>query len=176
MLATFNLAKVQDEAKDAKAKNKLAEMQRALKTFTSKYFDVTDPTKNTELYKPETLSKIIGKVGEYINYIKPHIVEFVKDGDFKAAWLKKIEALSATYLKITGKTNENRVYLIKNMLNENSEVLDVVEVFSIYNSEDSHTLEPEVKPIEKPTTVPVKRPDSPYTPKRRTKSKPKANR
>lgn len=176
MLATFNLAKVQDYAKDAKAKNKLAEMQRALKTFTSKYFDVTDPTKNTELYKPETLSKIIGKVGEYINYIKRHIDDLVVDNDIKAAWLKKIEDLSATYLKIIGKTNENRVYLIKNMLNENSEVLDVVEVFSIYNSEDSHTLEPEVKPIEKPTTVPVKRPDSPYTPKRRTKSKPKANR
>ncbi len=176
MLTTLNLAKVQSYAKTDEAKNKLAEMQRTLNTFTSKYFDVTDPTKNTELYKPETLSKIIGKVGEYINYIKPYIERLVKDGDIKKSWLAKIKDLSDTYLKIIGKTNENRVYLIKNMLNENSEVLDVVEVFSIYNSEDSHTLEPEVKPIEKPTTVPVKRPDSPYTPKRRTKSKPKANR
>jgi len=176
MLTTLNLAKVQSYAKTDEAKNKLAEMQRTLNTFTSKYFDVIDPTKNTELYKPETLSKIIGKVGEYINYIKPYIEQFVKDSDTKDAWLAKIKDLSDTYLKITGKTNENRVYLIKNMLNENSEVLDVVEVFSIYNSEDSHTLEPEVKPIEKPTTVPVKRPDSPYTPKRRTKSKPKANK
>ena len=176
MLTTLNLAKVQSYAKTDEAKNKLAEMQRTLNTFTSKYFDVIDPTKNTELYKPETLSKIIGKIGEYINYIKPYIEQFVKDSDTKDAWLNKIQGLSDEYLKIIGKTNENRVYLIKNMLNENSEVLDVVEVFSIYNSEDSHTLEPEVKPIEKPTTVPVKRPDSPYTPKRRTKSKPKANR
>ena len=176
MLTTLNLAKVQSYAKTDEAKNKLAEMQRTLNTFTSKYFDVIDPTKNTELYKPETLSKIIGRVGEYLNYIKPHIEQLVKDCEVKDAWLKKIQDLSGEYLRVIGKTNENRVYLIKNMLNENSEVLDVVEVFSIYNSEDSHTLEPEVKPIEKPTTVPVKRPDSPYTPKRRTKSKPKANK
>jgi len=175
-LATFNLAKVQSYAKTDEAKNKLAEMQRTLNKFTPEYFGVIDPTKNTELYKPETLSKIIGKVGEYINYIKPYIEQFVKEGKDKDTWLKKIQDLSDKYLKIIGKTNENRVYLIKNMLNENSEVLDVVEVFSIYNSEDSHTLEPEVKPIEKPATVPVKRPDSPYTPKRRTKSKPKANK
>jgi len=175
MFTTLNLAKVQDEAKDAKAKNKLAEMQRALNTFTSKYFDVTDPTKNTELYKPETLSKIIGKVGEYINYIKPRIEQFVKDSDTKKSWLAKIKDLSDTYLKITGKTNENRVYLIKNMLNENSEMLDVVEVFSIYNSDSVHTVEPDVKPAEVPTK-PVEKPktDSPYVPSIRPKTKPKA--
>ena len=60
------------------------------------------------------------------------------------------------------------------MLNENSEMLDVVEVFSIYNSNSVHTVEPDVKPdvptkpVEKPKT------DSPYAPSIRPKTKPKA--
>jgi hypothetical protein len=175
MLATLNLAKVQSYAKTDEAKNKLAEMQRTLNTFTSKYFDETDPTKNTELYDPKVLSQIIGEVGKHINYIKPRIEQFVKDSDIKKAWLAKIQDLSDRYLTIIGKPNENRVHLIKNMLNENSEMLDVVEVFTIYNS-DVHTVEPDVKPAEVPTKPVEKKPktDSPYVPSIRPKTKPKA--
>jgi hypothetical protein len=77
--------------------------------------------------------------------------------------------------KKSSKTNENRVHLIKNMLNENSEMLDVVEVFSIYNSDSVHTVEPDVKPAEVPTK-PVEKPktDSPYAPSIKPKTKPKA--
>jgi hypothetical protein len=172
---TLNLAKVQSEAKNDDAKNKLAEMQSNLNKFSKNYTELIDPTKNKNLYEPKVLSQIIGQIGKYINYIKPHIETLVKDSDIKNAWLQKIQKLSNMYSTIIGKPNENRVDLIKNMLNENSEMLDVVEVFSIYNSNSVHTVEPDVKPVDVPTK-PVEKPktDSPYAPSIRPKTKPKA--
>ena len=172
---TLNLAKVQSEAKNDDAKNKLAEMQSNLNKFSKNYTELIDPTKNKNLYEPKVLSQIIGQIGKYINYIKPHIETLVKDSDIKNAWLQKIQKLSNMYSTIIGKPNENRVHLIKNMLNENSEMLDVVEVFSIYNSNSVHTVEPDVKPVDVPTK-PVEKPktDSPYAPSIRPNTKPKA--
>ena len=150
-------------------------MQSNLNKFSKNYTELIDPTKNKNLYEPKVLSQIIGQIGKYINYIKPHIETLVKDSDIKNAWLQKIQKLSNMYSTIIGKPNENRVDLIKNMLNENSEMLDVVEVFSIYNSNSVHTVEPDVKPVDVPTK-PVEKPktDSPYAPSIRPKTKPKA--
>ena len=172
---TLNLTKVQSEAKNDDAKNKLAKMQSNLNKFSKNYTELIDPTKNKNLYEPKVLSQIIGQIGKYINYIKPHIETLVKDSDIKNAWLQKIQKLSNMYSTIIGKPNENRVHLIKNMLNENSEMLDVVEVFSIYNSNSVHTVEPDVKPVDVPTK-PVEKPktDSPYAPSIRPNTKPKA--
>jgi len=173
---TLNLAKVQSYAKDDEAKNKLAEMQSNLNKFSKNYTKLIDPTINKNLYDPKVLSQIIGQIGKYINYIKPHIETLVEDSDIKIDWLAKIQDLSDRYSTIIGKPNENRVHLIKNMLNENSEMLDVVEVFSIYNSDSVHTVEPDVKPAEVPTKPVEKKPktDSPYVPSIRPKTKPKA--
>ena len=104
---SMSLMKIQNRAKDEKAKIALAQMQQKLrgpiingKTF----FELADPviTPKKELFNSKFLSGVFTQVRNYLIYIKEHIIRFVEDGDIKKAWLDKISIFEDRYKNIIG--------------------------------------------------------------------------
>ena len=106
-LLSLNLSKVQDEAKDKKAKLALAQMQQKFKTPVingKTFFELADEriTPRKDLFNPKFLSALLTQVRNYLVYIKEHINRFVVDGQYKTGWLDRITKLETTYKNIIG--------------------------------------------------------------------------
>lgn len=55
---------------------------------------------NSLVNNPKLLSAVVNKVREFLIYIKPRVIKYVKDGDIKTNWLEKIEKLEKAYLEV----------------------------------------------------------------------------
>lgn len=103
-LITLNLLHVSNSGIDSKSSVELANMMSNLRKPIINglnYFELIKDT--TTLYKnPRLLSELLNKVREFLIYIEPRIVKFVKDCDHKTKWLEKIKDLKARYKKIIG--------------------------------------------------------------------------
>lgn len=102
MFITMNLAKVENEAKDSKAKDELSKMLFELrkpiingKTFTDLTSDM-----NSVINNPKMLSGLFSQIRELLIYIEPRVQNFVKDSDKKTIWINKMSDFKERYKTI----------------------------------------------------------------------------
>lgn len=98
-LITLNLSQVTKMGIDSNSTNELNNMMINLRKPIINGLNYIELTKDTNsLYKkPKLLSEILNKIREFLIYIEPRIVKFVKDNEYKTKWLEKIKSLKNRY-------------------------------------------------------------------------------
>ena len=90
---------------DTNSNNELSDMMKNLRKPIINGLNYFELTKDTNLLysKPKLLSELLNKIREFLIYIEPRIVKFVKEGEFKTKWLERIHILKNTYKDIISK-------------------------------------------------------------------------
>ena len=104
-LITLNLSHVTKMGIDSNSTTELNTMMSNLRKPIINglnYFELIKDV-NTLYNKPKLLSELLNKVREFLIYIEPRIVKFVKESEFKNKWLEKIEDLKTRYKNIISK-------------------------------------------------------------------------
>lgn len=99
---SLNLTKVQQEAKDADSLNELNLMMQNTRKPLINGKNIFELVKeiNSIANNPKMLSALLSQVKNLIEYIEPRIQKYVKDGDKKNIWFKKIDNFKKLYLEI----------------------------------------------------------------------------
>jgi hypothetical protein len=99
---SFNLSKVQQEAKDSNSDNELNTMMQNIRKPLINGKNIFELVKEigSIINDPRMLSALLGQVKTLIEYIEPRIEKYTKDSDKKNIWLKKIENFKTIYLNI----------------------------------------------------------------------------
>lgn len=99
---SLNLAKVQQEAKDSDSLTELNLMMQNIRKPLINGKNIFDLVKeiNSIINNPKMLSALLNQVKNLLEYIEPRLEKYVKDGDKKNIWLKKIQNFKQIYLNI----------------------------------------------------------------------------
>jgi len=101
-LITLNFAHIAKMGIDQNSTNELTTMMSNLRKPIINGLNYIEITKDiNELYnKPKLLSEVLNKIREFLIYIEPRIMKFVKEGEHKTKWLEKIKDLKERYIHI----------------------------------------------------------------------------
>ena len=101
-LITLNFAHIAKMGIDQNSTNELTTMMSNLRKPIINGLNYIEITKDiNELYnKPKLLSEVLNKIREFLIYIEPRIMKFVKEGEYKTKWLEKINDLKERYKHI----------------------------------------------------------------------------
>lgn len=99
---SLNLAKVQQEAKDSGSLDELNVMMQNIRKPLINGKNIFDLAKeiNSIVNNPKMLSALLGQVRNLLEYIEPRLQKYLKDGEKKNIWLKKIDNFKRLYLEI----------------------------------------------------------------------------
>lgn len=99
---SLNLTKVQQEAKDADSLNELNLMMQNTRKPLINGKNIFELVKeyNSIINNPKMLSVFLSQIKNLIEYVEPRLKKYIKDGDKKNIWLKKIDNFKKLYLEI----------------------------------------------------------------------------
>lgn len=102
-LVSMNFSQITQQAVDEDAERELNDMMKQIRKPIlngMNYFDFIRDNINEIPKNPKMLSAVIGIVRDYLVYIRPRIEKFVKDGEKKEYYLRKIGELETEYRRI----------------------------------------------------------------------------
>lgn len=96
MLITMNLAKCESLAKDDISRKELSYMLNSINKPIINGLKYTEILNKSEMIRSsKILDGLLIQVDNFIKFIEPRIINFIKDSDTKSNWLKKIEDMKS---------------------------------------------------------------------------------